>query len=379
MQTLTKNTNKLNIEEFKLLNNEKLNQIQIAYQTHGELNQAKDNAILIFHAMTGSHNIAGNLYDNPDAYAWNQECQLGWWSDFVGPNLAIDTNKYFVICANYLGGCYGSTGSHSLNPDTLKPYGSEFPEVRCIDIVNSQVELLNHLNIDTLHSVIGASFGGLLALAFSCEYPHRTKKNILIGSNLKPTNLQIIHNLEQASAIISDQNFRDGNYYDYQTPDNGLALARMIAHKTYVSLQDLSKRAGDQIDIRENQTYPTRFNLESYMRHQGTKFTKRFDANTYLSILDAWRNFDLTKETNLNESNRSINQVLSKCHNNQFLIVSIDSDVCFYPEEQIELIQQLEDAGINNIDYLKVSSDKGHDSFLIEPHLYDEKVKNFLA
>ena len=204
--------------------------VRLAYETHGQLNERKDNAVLLFHALTGSHHAAG-FTEHVEGLGslWNQECQVGWWNDFVGPGLALDTNRFFVICANYIGGCYGSTGPSSINPETGKEWGATFPHLKIADIVESQTLLLDHLGIESLHAAVGNSVGGLLSLTLAILYPQRVKTVVPVASSVRTTLLQRTTTLEQIYAIENDPHFRGGDYYESARPDAGLALARMIS------------------------------------------------------------------------------------------------------------------------------------------------------
>ena len=356
-------------QPFVLRSGESLPEVTLAYEAYGELNAAGSNAILLFHAMTGSQHAAGRNSALPEVGTrWTSECQEGWWSAFIGPGKALDTERFFVVCVNYLGGCYGSTGPASTNPATGKPYGSKFPPITFTDIVESQVRLLDHLGIRRLRAAVGASIGGMLGLTLATLYPDRVKTIIPIGSGMLVTPLQRILNLEQVYAIETDPNFNEGDYYDNaKLPNHGLALARMIAHKTFISLNTLVARArheiiqpGDRIS-----SYQVTSSLESYMLHQGTKFVKRFDANSYLRIIEAWQHFSLASES----GNDSLVGLFSRCKGQQYLIFSIDSDVSFYPDEQLHMAQILRQAGVETM-HITVHSEKGHDSFLLEPDLY---------
>ena len=343
---------------------------QLAYETYGELNAGMDNAILLFHALTGSQNAAGyteaveGIEDR-----WTDECRKGWWDGFIGEGKALDTSKYFVICANYLGGCYGSTGPASRSPDTNKPFGSRFPRITISDIVNSQVRLVDYLGIRKLRATVGASVGGMLALSFATRFQDRVGSVIAIGSGMSTPPLQRIQNFEQIYAIESDTNFKGGDYYDGPAPSQGLALARMISHKTFVSLSSLERRARNEIKDPEDDLsfswYKINRALESYMLHQGRKFVQRFDANTYLRITDAWQRFDLVSEAEA----RSFEDLFSRCREQRYLIFSIDSDVCFYPDQQAEMARLLSANGVPNM-HITVHSEKGHDAFLTEPELF---------
>lgn len=350
--------------------------VTIAYETCGELNEAKDNAILLFHALTGSQHAAGFNPDVPGlGDRWNADCQTGWWNDFIGPGKALDTDRFFVICANYLGGCYGSTGPSSINPANGKPYGGEFPHIRFSDIVDSQLPLFDHLGIDSFHAVVGASLGGMLAMNFAARCPQRCSRILAIACGIEPTTLTRAHNLEQILAIENDPNFNDGHYYDSVPPVRGLALARMISHKTYVSLHAIEERAQNRFEREQDEFswYKIQTPLESYILHQGRKLVKRFDANTYLQLMAAWSDYHLLRDSGF----RTYAELFARCRHQRALVISIDDDVCFYPDEQQYLHRQLRDNGVA-AELVTVHSDKGHDSFLLEPDLYSDAIRNLL-
>lgn len=347
---------------------EKLTNFTLAYETYGQMSQNKDNVILLFHALSASQHAAG-ITENIEGLSieWDKECQTGWWDDFIGSGKALDTDKYCVICANYLGGCYGSTGPSSIDPETGKPFGGSFPRISIKDIVNSQIELLNSLEIEQLHAVAGSSLGGLMAVSLATQHPEKVKNIVALASGIKTSILQRIHNIEQITAIESDSDFLGGNYYDKQAPENGLALARMIGHKVFISLATLERRASQEVkkETEDSTWYQIQSPVESYMRHQGQKFVKRFDANTYLRIMDAWQNFDILEESGFSD----YATMFSRCTHQKYLIFTINSDVCFYPDQQEELVSAISEGGITPM-HITVHSEKGHDSFLLEPDLY---------
>ena len=354
-----------------------LERYTLAYESYGELNADRSNAILLFHAMTGSHHAAGINTDVPGLDGrWTDELHEGWWHGFVGPGKALDTNKYCVLCANYLGGCYGSTGPASINPATGQPWGPTFPVLRMSDIVDSQVRLLDSLGIRQLHAVVGASIGGYLSQVLATRYPDRVRNVVLIGTGLDVPILQRIMNFEQITAIEFDPNFKGGNYYGGPRPDIGLALARRIAHKTFISPEALRERARHEVvsNAPPFDWYEMNSPVESYMLHQGQKFVRRFDANAYLRILDAWQWFDLLAGTGA----KDLVELFSRCRNQEFLIFSIDTDVSFHPSEQAKLVQTLKNAGVNEM-WITVSSDKVHESFLLEPKLYTPHLTQVLG
>ena len=345
-----------------------LNEVTIAYETYGTLSDDRSNAVLVFHALTGSQHAAGFNQAVPAVGSrWTEECQSGWWDGFIGPGKALDTDRLFVISANYLGGCYGSTGPSSLDPATGKPYGSQFPRITFADIADSQVKLLKHLGIEKLHAVIGASTGGLLTMSLATRYPDMVDIVIPIASGVRVTPLQTLHNFEQITAIENDPNFQNGDYYEGPPPHAGLMLARMIGHKTFVSLDAMQKRARNETVKRDEGpgTYSIADPMESYIWHQGSKFVARFDANSYLRISEAWQHFDLVAEADAED----LAEVFTRCRNQRYMLFSIDSDVSFYPDEQAALALLLRDADVPHR-RITVHSDKGHDSFLLEPALY---------
>jgi len=348
--------------------------IRLAYETWGQLNADKSNAILLCHALSGSHHVAGlNTGIEGTGDLWQPELHQGWWEDMVGPGKAIDTNRYFVVCANYLGGCYGSTGPASINPQTGKPWGSAFPAISAADQVNVFSSLLDHLGIEQLHAVVGPSVGGLIALTFATMLPDRVRNVIAIASGFKTTVLNRLILFEQILAIENDPHFNGGDYYDGNGPLYGLALARMISHKTFVHLDAIERRARKDVVQPEDTLawYQVQDQFQSYMLHQGKKFVQRFDANTYLRIIDLWSRFDAVKESHAD----SPRDLLERCREagQRWLVFSIDSDFCFYPEEQAELVGHLQAHGVDNM-HITVHSDKGHDSFLLEPDLYTPHI-----
>jgi len=354
-----------------------LSEAQLAYETYGQLNADKSNAILVFHALSASQHAAGfNPAVEGIGVRWIEECQTGWWDGFIGPGKAIDTNRYFVICANWLGGCYGSTGPRSVNPATGNPYGATFPRLALADQVNAQLQLLDALGIQQLHASTGGSLGGVLCLSLAMRFPERVRKVLPMATGARTTPLQRIHNFEQIFAIESDPDFNGGNYTDAAPPSRGLAMARMIGHKTYVSLAAMQERARDEIVSGADDLawYHLSSTLESYMLHQAQKFTQRFDANTYLRILDAWQRLDLAAEAGC----ATLEEAFIRCRNHKFLVFSIDSDVCFYPDEQAELMDYLKKAGADAT-RITVHTEKGHDAFLLEPQLFQPYMTAFLA
>ena len=355
---------------FVFASGEALEHGEVACETYGKLNARKDNAVLLFHALSGSQHAAGFTAEVPGTGTrWTKDCQEGWWDIYIGPGKALDTDRYFIICANVLGGCYGTTGPASINPKTQRPYGASFPRVRTSDVVRSQALLLDSLGIGQLHAVIGASVGGMLAINFATLFPERVRVVVPIATGSRTTVLTRLTCFEQVLAIENDPRFNGGNYYDGEAPELGLALARMVSHKTFVHLDAIENRARSEVKSANGHLswYQVGHNVESYMLHQGKKFVQRFDANTYLRIIDMWLRFDPLRDAEV--STYADLFARSQQAGHRYLVFSIDSDFCFYPEEQAELVAHLEHANVSNI-HLTVHSNKGHDSFLLEPELY---------
>lgn len=348
--------------------------ISIAYETWGRPNADGSNAVLLFHALSGSHHAAGSTPEIPGTGdLWQPELHDGWWEDMIGSGKAIDTDELFVICPNYLGGCYGSTGPSSVNPETGKPWGSSFPSVSATDQVNAAALLLDHLGIGTLHALVGPSVGGLIALTFATRLPDRVRNVINIAAGFRTTVLNRLILFEQILAIENDPNFNGGDYYEAKPPFYGLALARMISHKTFVHLDSFENRARQDVIQQDDVLawYRVRDQFQSYMLHQGKKFVRRFDANTYLRIIDLWSRYDALAEGDAETPEELF--AGAKRAGQKWLVFSIDSDFCFYPEEQSELVRNLEAAGVEAM-HITVHSDKGHDSFLLEPALYTPHI-----
>ena len=352
---------------------------RIAYETWGELNEDKSNAILLFHALSGSHHAAGHTPAIEGVgELWQPELHDGWWEDMIGPGKALDTDKSFIICPNYLGGCYGSTGPASINPETNKPWGASFPAVSAADQVEVFTRLLDHFGIETLHAVVGPSVGGLIAVTFATRFPNRVQNVIAIASGYKTTVLNRLILFEQILAIENDPHFNGGDYYEGAAPLYGLALARMISHKTFVHLDAIERRARQDVVQPDDVLawYRVRDQFQSYMLHQGKKFVRRFDANTYLRIIDLWSRYDATEEGDAETPEDLFER--AQLAGQRWLVFSIDSDFCFYPEEQSEIVKHLETAKVD-VMHITVHSEKGHDSFLLEPDLYTPHIAWMLA
>ena len=354
-------------EPLELRCGDTLSGFTLAWEQYGELNAARDNAVLLFHALTGSHHAAGTNHGVPGlGNAWTDEMVVGWWHEFIGPGRAIDTDHFCVICVNYIGGCYGSTGPLSIDPATGERWGPTFPRVRFSDSVRAAMRLVDRLGIDVLHAGIGPSTGGMAVLDLAVMFPERVRNVVVVAAGMEVTPLQRIHNFEQIQAVANDPQF-EGGEYPPGTELEGMKIARQINHKTFVSLRTLRRRARNTVaEASGVPWYGVNHPIESYMRYQGRKFAARFDANSYLRILDAWSQFDLAAAAGAG----SLREAFERCRDQRFLIFSINSDVCYYPEEQGDLMATLEEAGVSCMRSI-VHSDKGHNSFPLEQAPYD--------
>ena len=342
-----------------------INKFPLAYETYGKLNENKDNAILVFHALTGDQFVTGT---NPITK------KDGWWSYAVGPKKSIDTDKYFVICANVIGGCMGSFGPSHENPETKKIYGTDFPVITINDMVNAQVNLLDFFNIKKLFSVVGGSMGGMQVLQFVSNFPDKAKTAVPIACTSSHSAQNIAFNELGRQAITADHNWMDGKYNSKSTlPDKGLAVARMAAHITYLSKKGLQEKFGRNLQERDDLKFgfDADFQIESYLRYQGSVFVDRFDANSYLYITRAMDYFDLVKQFDGNLSNAF------KKTKTKFFIMSFTSDWLYPTQENKDIVIALNAIGAN-VGFVEIDSDKGHDSFLLEVPDFLNALKNFL-
>ncbi len=337
----------------------------LAYETYGLLNEKKDNAILAFHALTGDQFASGI---NP---VTNKE---GWWNYVLGPGKAIDTNKYFVICANVIGGCMGSYGPNSINPETNEPFGTNFPVITINDMVNAQYHLLEFFKIEKLFSVVGGSMGGMQVLQFVSNFPNKSHTAIPIACTASHSAQNIALNELGRQSIMADHNWSNGFYEkDKKLPDKGLAVARMAAHITYLSKKGLQEKFGRKLQERDSLkfSFDADFQIESYLRYQGSVFVDRFDANSYLYITRAMDYFDLIKQFDGNLS-KAFEKSKTK-----FFIISFTSDWLYPTPENREIVIALNAIG-NDVGFAEITSDKGHDSFLLDVPDFLNAVKNFL-
>lgn len=326
----------------------------IVYETYGELNAARSNAILICHALSGHHHAAGRHH--PD------DRKPGWWDSCIGPGKPIDTNVFFVLSINNIGGCHGSTGPTSINPDTGRPWGPDFPPLRCRDWVESQRLMMAHFGIQQWAAIIGGSLGGMQAMRWALEYPEALRHCIVIASAMKLSAQNIAFNEIARNAICSDPNFHEGRYLEKGTlPRQGLALARMIGHVTYLSDDGMKEKFGRDLkagDLKLGSQGPVEFQVESYLRHQGSRFAESFDANTYLLMTKALDYYDLAREYN-DDPVAAFSH--AKC---QFMVVSFTSDWRFAPDRSREIVDALVAAG-KAVSYAEIEANHGHDAFLI--------------
>ena len=334
------------------------------YETYGTLNADKSNAVLICHALSGTHHVAGK-YNESDKYP-------GWWDNLVGPNKPLDTNKFFVIGVNNLGGCHGSSGPVSINPATNKKWGSQFPVVTVEDWVKSQALLADYLGITKLAAVVGGSLGGMQALQWAIAYPERIKHALVIASAPNLTAQNMAFNEVARQAIITDPEFHGGDYYMHNVlPRRGLRIARMLGHITYLSDDAMGAKFGRKLKDGVKYSFDAEFEMESYLRYQGDKFAGEFDANTYLRMTRALDYYDpaLDFEGNLSAA-------LSKV-TAQFLVVSFTSDWRFSPARSREIVKALLDNECK-VSYAEVTAAHGHDAFLMPDLHYHNILRTYL-
>ena len=336
-------------------------ELRLRYETYGRLNEAKDNAILICHALTGDHHCAG-------VYSMDER-KLGWWNFMIGPGKPINTSEYFVICSNTIGGCMGSSGPRSINPETRAPYNLGFPKITVRDMVRAQALLLDHLGIDSLHSVVGGSMGGMQTMQWVIDYPDRVRSYIALACCARHNAQTIAFNDTGRQAIITDPNWQLGNYTADSGPDQGLAVARMMAHITYLSDKGMEDKFGRKRRAAAEEHFDVEFEVESYLRYQGQSFVTRFDANSYLYLTKALDRFDLHNPVSLDDTLSAVTA--------SGLIVGFTSDWLYPPQGNRELVEALLRLG-KDASYAELEMDYGHDSFLVRaPKLYD-LIRSFL-
>ncbi len=354
-------------ENFTLQCGEKLEYITIAYETFGTLNKKKNNAILVFHALTGDSHAAGFYKDSDE--------KPGWWNIVIGPGKAIDTDKYFVICSNILGGCMGSTGPSSTLPDKTTHYNMKFPVITVTDMVRCQKRLMDHLNIKQLLSTIGGSLGGMQAMEWSVRYPDMVKSVIPLATTMKHSALSIAFNEVARHAIKSDPKWNNGNYNDESKPDTGLSVARMIGHITYLSDESMREKFGRKLQNKKDIsfTFDSQFQVESYLKYQGEKFVERFDANSFLYITKATDYFDLEMQYGNGSSVKAFSKAKAK-----FLVVSYSSDWLYPTYESKAIVKALKKNRLD-VSFCEIESTLGHDAFLLYDNRLNKMLKGFLS
>ena len=342
-----------------------ISNFKIAYETYGKLNEKRDNAILAFHALTGDQFASGI---NPITK------KEGWWNHALGSGKAIDTNKFFVICANVIGGCMGSYGPSSIDDETNKPIGTNFPVITINDMVNAQYNLLDHFKIEKLFGVVGGSMGGMQVLQFVSNFPQKARIAVPIACTASHSAQNIAFNELGRQAIMADVNWQKGFYGDQNiNPDKGLSVARMAAHITYLSKKGLQEKFGRKLQDRDSLKFgfEADFQIESYLRYQGSVFVDRFDANSYLYITRAMDYFDLVKQFDGNLSNAFKNTKA------KFFVISFTSDWLYPTQENKDIVIALNAIGAD-VGFVEIESDKGHDSFLLDVPDFLKTLKNFL-
>ena len=341
----------------------RLGPITLAYETIGVLNANRSNAILILHAFSGDSHVAGYLHETDE--------RPGWWDNMVGPGKPIDTNRFFVICSNILGGCAGSTGPSSINPETGKPYGLAFPMVTIKDMVHAQKHLIDHLGITKLLSLVGGSVGGMQVLRWCADYPSMVASAIPLATTTRRSAQAIAFNEVARQAIMADPDWNNGDYYDGPGPAHGLAVARMIGHVTYLSDESMREKFGRRLHRSAlSFDFTGDFQVESYLHHQGKKFVTRFDANSLLFITKAADYFDLER----GGSNRLINEALATV---SFLVISFTSDWLYPTYQSRNIVSALKKNG-SDVSFCEIEAQCGHDAFLLPNKRLDGLISGFL-
>jgi homoserine O-acetyltransferase len=340
---------------------EKIGPVTLAYETYGKLDKKRTNAILVAHALSGDAHVARNQKENNNP---------GWWDNLIGPGKGIDTNKYFVICSNIIGGCMGSTGPSSINPQTGYEYGIDFPMISIGDMVNAQKLLIDNLGIEKLLTVIGGSMGGMQVLQWMIAYPERIRSSIPIATTMKHTPQQIAFNEVGRQAIIADPNWKKGQYYSSRVPAKGLAVARMIGHITYMSEISMSEKFGRRFKRRkEPYKFGAEFEVEGYLRYRGDNFVKRFDANSYLYLTKAIDYFNILNGKRLARIFKGLKA--------KVLVIAFKSDWLYPAHQSQEIVKACKLSGVDTT-YCEIKSTYGHDAFLLEIEEEEHLIKHFL-
>ncbi|MDD5246035.1 MAG: homoserine O-acetyltransferase [Candidatus Omnitrophica bacterium] len=346
--------------ELILQSGQKIGPVTLAYEAYGALNKEKSNAILVLHALSGDAHAAGRHQQTGD---------LGWWDSMIGPGKALDTQKYFILCSNVLGGCKGSTGPAAINPKTAKPYALSFPIISIADMVKAQKALIDHLGIKKLLCVIGGSMGGMEVLQWVASYPKSIQSAIPIATCLKHSPQQIAFSEVGRQAVMADPAWDEGNYYGKAKPEKGLAVARMIGHITYMSDKSMEEKFSRKLKTKDHRfKFTADFEVEGYLHYRGDNFVKRFDANSYLYITKAMDYFDLSGGKFLHKGeNESL----------RFLVIAFKSDWLYPLYQSQEIVRQLKLSGLDAT-YCEINSSYGHDAFLLEIEEQTRLVKHFL-
>jgi homoserine O-acetyltransferase len=344
-----------------------LENYELIYETYGELNEQRSNAVLVCHALSGHHHAAG--------YHSSEDKKAGWWDECIGPGKAIDTDRFHVVSLNNLGGCHGSTGPSSINPETGKPWGPDFPTMRTRDWVDSQVRLADYLGIECWAAVVGGSLGGMQAMRWSIEYPDRIRHCIIIAAALKLSAQNLAFNEVARQAILSDPEFLGGEYQNNNTlPARGLALARMIGHITYLSDDAMASKFGRDVrsgSLGKGSEGDVEFQVQSYLRYQGSQFSEQFDANTYILMTRALDYFDLALEYD-NDPVAAFRRATCS-----FMVISFSTDWRFAPERSREIVEALICAD-RPVSYVEIEADEGHDAFLLPIPRYVEALSAYM-
>jgi homoserine O-acetyltransferase len=347
-------------DELRLESGRTLGPVTLAYETYGRLNANRSNAVLVCHALSGDAHAAG--------YHEGEEAR-GWWDDMIGPGKAFDTEQYFVICSNIIGGCKGSTGPSSIHPKTGKPYALDFPMITIADMVDAQRRLIDHLGIEKLFCIVGGSMGGMQVLQWAYAYPERVRAAIPIATALKQSPQQIAFDEVIRQSIMADPAWRKGDYYDHGQPKKGLAVARMIGHITFMSDQSMEQKFSRKLkNGHYSFSFAEDFEVEGYLRYRGDNFVKRFDANSYLYITKAMDYFDLSDGSFLVGVDKT---------ETRFLVISFTSDWLYPSHQSQEIVRLLKRRGIA-VTYCDLKSTWGHDAFLVEVAEETRLIRNFL-
>jgi homoserine O-acetyltransferase/O-succinyltransferase len=350
-------------EPIALKSGARLDAYELAYETYGELNAERNNAVLVCHALNASHHVAGVYANDPD--------NVGWWDNLIGPGKPVDTDRFFVVGVNNIGGCHGSTGPSSVNPATGRPWGADFPVVTVEDWVETQARLASRLGIERFAAVMGGSLGAMQAMQWAISQPARVGHSIVIAAAPRLSAQNIAFNEVARQAITTDPDFHGGNYYLHGVvPKRGLRIARMIGHITYLSDDAMAEKFGREQRGELKFSFDVEFQIESYLRHQADKFAERFDANTYLRITKALDYFDPAAAAKGNLS-RSLEAACAK-----FLVVSFTSDWRFSPARSREIVKALLDNRLD-VSYAEIDAPHGHDAFLMEDPRYHSLIRAY--